>query len=148
MDVSIMLFIWLGIIIVSAVLEFITQEMASIWFVAGGILALLLSLAGASLEWQICSFIVLSLVLLLALRKICLRFLLSRDEKTNVDALINQQEKLLEPITPDKPGSLKINDVVWTAVASDKKLTINKGTDVVILKVQGNKLVVEPTQNE
>jgi len=146
---EVMLYVWLGIIIASAVIEFTTFEMAGIWFVAGGILALLLASIGVSIEWQIMAFVLLSLVLLLALRKICLKFLLKRDnERTNIDAIINQQEKLLEDIMPNKPGSLKINDVVWTAVAKDKNLTINKGADVVIVKVQGNKLVVEPILKE
>jgi len=144
-----MLYVWLAIICVSAIIEFTTFEMAGIWFVAGGIFALLLASIGVSLEWQILAFVLVSLILLLALRKICLKFLMKRDtERTNVDALINQQEKLLEEIAPGKPGSLKINDVVWTAVAKDKDLTISKNADVVIVKVQGNKLVVEPILKE
>ena len=148
MDVDIMIFVWLGIICISAVIEFTTCQMAGIWFVAGGIFALLLCMVGVSLGWQIISFVVLSLVLLLALRKICLKFLVKKDERTNVDSLINQTEKLTEDITPEKPGSLKINDVVWTAVSKDKNLTIPKNSNVLIVKVQGNKLVVEPTQND
>jgi len=145
---DVMLYVWLGVICASAIIEFTTCEIAGIWFVAGGIFALLLASVGVPLGWQILSFVVVSLVLLLSLRKICIKFLLKKDERTNVDALINQVEKLTESITPDKPGALKINDVVWTAVAKDKNLTINKDTKVLIVKISGNKLVVEPTQND
>lgn len=64
---DIMIFIWLGVICISAIFEFITFEMAGIWFVAGGILALLLALVGVDIVWQIVAFFALSLVLLLVL---------------------------------------------------------------------------------
>ncbi len=142
---DIMIFIWLGVICISAIFEFVTFEMAGIWFVAGGIFALLLALVGVSTVWQIIAFFALSLVLLLTLRKFCLRVLLKKDEKTNVDALAGTTAKLLTAISPDNPGSLRINDVVWTAVAKGNT-KIESDTEVKIIKVEGNKLVVEPAE--
>ena len=141
-----MIYIWLGVICISAIFEFITVEMAGIWFVAGGFLALLLALVGVDIVWQIVAFFALSLVLLLALRKICLRILLKRDEKTNIDALSGTTAKLLTAISPDNPGSLRINDVVWTAIANKNNIKIESDTEVKIIRVEGNKLVVEPAE--
>jgi membrane protein implicated in regulation of membrane protease activity len=74
-----------------------------------------------------------------------LRVLLKKDEKTNVDALAGTTAKLLTAISPDNPGSLRINDVVWTAVAKGNT-KIESDTEVKIIKVEGNKLVVEPAE--
>jgi len=41
-------------------------------------------------------------------------------------------------------GEVKINDVIWTAVSADEKEAISEGTKVVVVAVDGNKLIVRP----
>ena len=149
-----MIYIWLAVVCASALIEAFTLQMVGIWFVVGGLVALIMSACGLALEWQIISCIIISLVLLLALRKLCLRFVLRKtNEKTNVDSLIGKEVKLLEEITKDKMGEVKIAGVVWSAV-TENGAPIEKGKLVVIEKVQGNKLIVKemiasvPVDNE
>lgn len=141
-----LIWIWLGIAIASAVLEFISMQMVSIWFTVGSIVAIILSLCGVIWWAQLLTFGIVSLVLLLSLRKICLKYLLKNDNATtNVDGLVGTTQKLVEPITKDAAGAVRISGVVWTAVA-ENDVSIEKGESVKIERVEGNKLIVSKTE--
>jgi membrane protein implicated in regulation of membrane protease activity len=138
-----MIWIWLGVIVLSLAVEFVSFDMVSIWFAAGGIVSLILSACGASLTWQLIFFIVVALALLLSLRKIALKYLQKGDNfKSNTDSLVGKKYKLLKAINDDEKGSIKINDVEWTAVTEDDS-TIEKGEMVEIVKIKGNKVIVK-----
>ena len=136
--------IWLAVVCGSAVLEFISMQMISIWFVAGGIVALILAIIGGVEFWiQIVVFIVLSMILLLSFRKLALKCLLrNTNTKTNIDSMIGRETTLIDDISLDNAGAVKINGVVWTAIAEADNIAISAGTLVVITEIRGNKLIV------
>ncbi len=145
MDMAIMMWIWLAVIAVSAFIEAFTLQMASIWFVPGGLVALILYFCGVSYEWQIVACIVISLALLFSLRGFCLKVLFKNkvDDKTNSDSLVGQKTPLIKAITEDEKGEVRINDIVWTAV-TEGQASIPAGTEVEIIAIRGNKLIVKP----
>lgn len=136
------IWIWGAIIVVSIIVEFCTAELLSIWFVLGGIAALLFAIFGLPVWSQILVFLCVSAIMLLCTRKIFSKFLKSRTHDTNVNALIGAKAELLEDVTDLIPGSLKLNGIVWTAVVDDGT-ELKKGNIVIIKSVNGNKLVVE-----
>ncbi len=139
----VMIYVWLAVVCVSAIVEAFTLQMAGIWFVVGGFVALIMAACDVPLEWQIIACIVVSLVLLLSLRRLCLRFILKKDNtKTNVDALIDSKIKLLED-TVNSTSSARINDVVWTVVIEGEQ-EFKKGTVCIVTEVQGNRLLARP----
>ena len=138
-----MIWVWLAVTALSLILEFITMEMASIWFVAGGILGMILAACGVGWEIQLIVFILVSLILLLSLRKIALKLLLKNtNAKTNAVGEIGKTVKLLTDISDEKPGTIKLNDVVWNVVAEDGS-EIKAGTKVEIVELKGNKYIVK-----
>lgn len=139
-----MFYVWIGVIVVSAVIEFITLDMTSIWFTAGAIPSLIMSIiGGVRWEIQLAVFFVLSIVLILSLRKVTKKFLLrNAKEKTNLDALVGKKFKMLTRCDDDEVGTIKVNGVVWNAVPNDGK-TIEVGEQVKIVRVDGSKFVVE-----
>lgn len=140
-----MLWVWLAVIAVSAFIEAFTLQMASIWFVPGGLAALVLYFCGVGYEWQIVACIVVSLALLLGLRKFCLKILFKNkvEDQTNTASLIGRKTKLLKGITEDDSGEIRLNGVVWTAVSSDHT-SIPVNTEVIVVTIRGNKLLVTP----
>ena len=147
MDVIVMLYIWIAVICIAALVEAFTMQMVSIWFVAGGIVSLILYFCGVSYEIQIIAFIAVSIILLISLRKLCLKFLLKNtDEKTNIDSLIGREAKLLKSISLGELGEVKLGDVVWTATTKDET-PLSAGMLIKIVQVQGNKLIVQPIEN-
>ena len=147
MDAIVMMYIWIAVVCVAALVEAFTMQMVSIWFVAGGIVSLILYFCGVSYEIQIIVFIAVSIILLISLRKLCLKFLLKNtDEKTNVDSLIGREAKLLKDISLGELGEVKLGDVVWTATTKDET-PLSAGTLIKIVQVQGNKLIVQPFES-
>ena len=145
MDLMIMLWIWLAVIAIAALVEAFTLQMVSIWFVPGGIVALILYFCGVSYEWQIVACVLVSLVLLLALRRFCVKFILKNKggERTNSDSLVGQIFLLKKAITDTSAGEVKVGDVVWTAVTETKE-NISANQKVEIVAIRGNKLIVKP----
>ncbi len=149
---DVMFWVWLGVIIVTAIIEFVTLEMVSIWFTAGAIIPFIMAATNA-VRWevQLVTFIVLSAILVASLRGVTKRYLLrNSNEKTNVDALIGQKVRMLSRTDFETMGSVKIGDVIWSAIGENQQ-TIQKDEIVEIIKVEGNKLVVmtveEQTEN-
>ena len=146
---DVMFWVWLGVIIVTAIVEFATMEVVSIWFTFGAIIPFILAATGAlNWIWQVVIFVVLSAVMIVSLRSVTKKFLLrNSNEKTNVDSLIGQKVRMLSRTDFETVGSVKINDVVWSAIGFSKQ-TIEKDEIVTILSVQGNKLVVKKDKVE
>lgn len=144
-----MFWVWLGIIVVSAVIEFITMDMTSIWFTAGAALPFILSAIGG-IHWaiQVAIFVVLTCVFIFALRPLAKKYLLrNANTRTNTEALIGKECRLLTGCDFENLGSLKINGVVWSVKAqNDEKL--EKNEIVKIVEIDGNKLVVKQVNKE
>lgn len=136
------IWVWTALIVVSAVLEFFTSELISIWFTASGIVSLILAFCGVSLTIQVIVFVVLAFVLIIALRKVCLKILKKTDIPTNADSVIGTQVTLLEDITTENLGQAKINGIVWS-VTGENGFVAKKGEKVYVKEIKGNKLIVK-----
>ena len=137
------LYIWLAVTAAALIVEFMTAELVSVWFVGGGLVAMLL--AGLGLDWyvHVPAFIVVSFLLMLCFRRLVMKKLNKGEVKTNAETVIGKEYELLTAIGFNQAGSIKINGVVWTAVAEDDNAEIPVGTKVVIQKIEGNKYIVK-----
>lgn len=136
-------YIWLGITAAALVIEFLTTEMVSVWFAGGGFVAMLLAGAGLGWYFHVPAFIVVSFTLMLCFRRLVMQKLNKGEVKTNADSVIGKEFELLSDIGFNKAGSIKVNGVVWTAIAEDEKTEIPAGTVVVIERIEGNKYIVK-----
>ena len=137
------IWIWLGIACASLIIELVTLQMVTIWFVPSAIIALILAACNVMVEIQVVVFIVLSLILILSLRKISLKFLLKTKAKTNSEALIGKKTKLLSPIKDGEGGTIKVNGIIWTAIGENETIAIDADKTVEILSIDGIKLIVK-----
>ena len=67
--------IWLGLVILLGFLEALTVTLTSIWFAVGALAAMAVALFGGALWVQILVFAVVSLICVLALRTLAIRYL-------------------------------------------------------------------------
>ena len=74
-----MIYIWLAIIVLLAVIEFINRYVITLFYVISGVLALLSSFYTENYIIQLCIFIILGTVLLIAFRR-PLRLKLKKNE--------------------------------------------------------------------
>lgn len=134
---------WLIIFIVLVAFEIATLQLVSIWFAVGAVGGLIVSLLGGSLEIQLCVFLAISLVLLLAVKPLADKLLKRHVTKTNVDSLIGQTAKVTSIIDNQNGfGSAVVKGQEWTAVSADDNVVIPPGKMVVILRISGVKLIV------
>ena len=68
-------YVWLGVVVISLILEFVTFELVSIWVSLGSLVAMILAFCGVRYEIQIIVAVVISIVCILSLRKVALKFL-------------------------------------------------------------------------
>ncbi len=139
-----MFWVWLAIIAISLVIEIITLDLVSVWFAFGALIPFILAaIGGIAIEIQISIFVVVTALLIIFLRKYAQKLLFKNmNAKTNVDSLVGKTYRLLEDTDFEHIGSVKVNDVIWTAISEDGKL-LKKGSLVEIVNVDGNKLVVK-----
>ncbi len=63
-------------------------------------------------------------------------------EKTNIDALIGQQATVIITIEYHGIGYIKVRGEEWPAITKDKNI-LHKGTPVIVVGIEGNKLIVD-----
>ena len=135
--------IWLGVVVASLIIEFITFELVTVWFALGGLVALIMAACDVIPLVHIITFSVVSLGTLLGLRTVCMRYLNKHKADTNTDLIIGKSFKLLSEITPITRGTIKVNDVVWEVKADDDDVTIPVGSWVIAQEISGNKIIVK-----
>lgn len=137
---DIMFYVWLGIVILLTIVELLTINLTTIWFVISGLVALLLSFVTDNFLLEFGVFVVLGVILLITTRPFFEKFLRVRSEDTNVDRIIGMRGEVTEEIKKNKMGEVKVDGKKWTAYASRK---IKVGASVEILKIDGVKLEVK-----
>ncbi len=135
-----MSYLWVLIIILLAIAEITTINLTTIWFVASGLVALVLSFFIDNFLIQLGVFVVLGIFLLITTKSKLQSLVNEHREKTNLDRIIGMQGYVVEKITKRKNGAVKVDGKVWTAFA-DKTIPVD--SDVKILAIEGVKLKVE-----
>ena len=140
---------WLLLASMFIVIEIISLGLTTIWFAGGAFVAALAGLAGVSLTIQVALFLIVSIILLVLTRPVAVKYLDSKTQKTNSEALIGQKAVVLQTIDNLKTeGQVKVNGMEWTARAKTDEMVIPEGEVVTILEIQGVKLIVEPISQE
>lgn len=134
-----MVWIWLGIVICLALIEIITINLTTIWFVASGLLALVLSIFIDNYIIQFSVFVIGGVLLLIFTRSY-LTTKFNNSVKTNLDRVIGMKGIVTEEITKNNPGEVKVDGKRWTAISNKN---IEKNKEVKIIKIDGVKLIVE-----
>ncbi len=136
---------WLILALFFMVLEAFTVGFLVFWFGIGAILALCTSLFTDNMIIQSTVFIVSSTLLLFATKPLVAKITKNDKEvKTNVYSVINKKGKVIIDIDPDdSTGQVKIAGDVWSAKSANNK-RIPKGTNVIVEKIEGVKVIVRP----
>ena len=139
--------VWLVIMAVLLIVEAACPiHLVSIWFAAGALVAMIISMLGGELWLQITVFCVVSGALLVALWPFIRKVLNPHLSKTNVDAVISTQGVVIADIDNlNAVGQVKINGMEWTArsTSGDK---ITAGTRIQVDRIEGVKAFVSPAE--
>lgn len=138
---------WLIAVTVLLLIEILTLGLTTIWFAGGALIAFFIALLSGPWYLQWIVFIVVSFILLVFTRPIAWKYFNKQRIKTNVDALVGKEGRVLEEINNFKgTGTVSLNGQEWTArqdiqVAGEE--SIPKGKKVVVTGISGVKLLVK-----
>ena len=143
--------IWLCFALVLLAIEFITIDLVAVWFALSSLILVLITAIFPNLQlvWQIVIFIALSATLLVSTRKLVNKLMQKRkDGETNLDLILNHKAIVIEEINNDLSlGAVRINGIVWNARSLNENI-ISDGALVKVVKIDGNKLIVEKINNQ
>lgn len=136
-------YLWLAVIIVAIIAEAATVQLVSIWFVVGGIGALVATLCGADLWVSVLIFILLTVLSLVCTRPFIRKLLSFKKEDTNAGRYIGEDGIVITEINNTLGvGQVKVRGSVWAARSEDNTV-IPVGESVAVKTIEGVKLIVE-----
>ncbi len=139
--------VWVAAIFILVVIELATTGLTTIWFAAGALIALVLSLLHVGPWIQIAVFLVSSLLFLLLTRPLANRYVNRKTVRTNAESLIGQEAVISEPVDNlASAGTARVNGQEWSARSAESGGKIAAGTVVEIERIEGVKLIVRPKE--
>ncbi len=127
--------IFAGILLI---IELIIPALISIWFAIAAFIVMFIAIFINSLNIQISSFLIISIILLFSTKKIVRKII-----KPSKDAYTSEmigETVIVSKILSHNQYEVKFKGVIWYAI-SNKALNI--GEEVKIIGYKGNKIIVE-----
>jgi membrane protein implicated in regulation of membrane protease activity len=139
-----MIFVWLGLTIVFALIEGATAQLTTIWFALGSAIAFVVAVCGVkSVMIQVIVFVAVSVITLLATRPLVKKIIHKKVEPTNADRNIGETGVTVTDVNNLLgTGEVNLKGTIWTARSADDTV-IPKDTQVKVIKIEGVKLIVE-----
>jgi membrane protein implicated in regulation of membrane protease activity len=129
--------VWLIVAVVFGVGEILTLGFFLAPFAGGALVAAVVSGAGAGAFASWAAFLVVSLVLLAALRPVAVRHMRQAPRlRTGTAALVGRTGTVVERVTSDE-GCVRIEGEIWSARPFDDDQVIEAGTRVHVLEIRG-----------
>ena len=134
--------VWAVIAVICLILELSSGDFFIICFSIGAVFAIIGAIVGLNVYWQIFIFAVFSLLSVLFVRPVALRWLHKNDPNraSNADALIGRTGKVTEAINVNEPGYVQIDGDLWKAVST---ADIPVGTTVRVVGRESTIITVE-----
>ena len=127
--------VWTLICVLALILEVSSGTFYLMCFAVGAACSIITSLFPTPLWVQVLVFAVASAVCVFCVRPCVVKYVHPGHDNrvSNADALIGRTGTVIEPITPEKAGYVKVDGDEWRAVTDDGEI-IPKGEEVVIRK--------------
>lgn len=129
--------IWLFVAVVFGVGEIVTLGFFLAPFAGGALVAAVVAGAGGGAIGSWIAFLVVSLVLLAALRPVALRHRKQAPSlRTGTAALVGRTATVVETVGGDE-GCIRLEGEIWTARPYDEDQVFEAGTRVQVLEIRG-----------
>ena len=136
--------IWAIVAVVCLILELSSGDFFIICFSIGAVFAVIGAAAGLNIYWQVALFAVFSLLSVLFVRPIALRYLHKNEpnKPSNADALLGRTGRVTEAVKAGGNGYVQIDGDMWRAV-SQSATDIPAGTTVRVIGRESTIITVE-----
>ena len=131
---------WFIVVIVMTLMEIITINLVTIWFVLSGIIALIISIYSHNITMEFTVFVIGGLLFLVITKPIIDKYYKPVKAETNLDRIIGKKAIVIKEISKGNNGCIKVDGKEWTAFSDTK---IERGKTVKILGIKGVRVKVE-----
>ena len=133
--------LWVAVIALAITVEIVTDQLISIWFVPGAIVAIILDFVNVGPVWQVLAFLVVSGVGIIISQKY-FRRMSSDTTKTNIEAIIGERCIVTERIDNFAGvGQAKVKGQLWSARGVEDDDVFEPGEILNIVAIEGVKLI-------
>ena len=140
--------VWLIAMVLLLIVEGLVPGLIYIWFALGALAALLAALLHAPLWLQLVWFFAVSVAALALTRPLVKKYVNSRVKPTNADMILGKECVVTEEIDNIRgTGAVSVSGKVWTARMDSDADTAAVGEVLVILRIEGVKLIVRKQNN-
>lgn len=141
--------LWLVVVVVFLVAELSTVTLTSIWFAAGGLIALFVAMAGGGFAFQMIAFLIGSFAMFFATKPWADKVINAKKISTNADRALGEEVRVIERINNlDQTGMVMVHGQEWTARTEDDNIIIEQGELVRILRISGVKVIIERVKED
>lgn len=139
--------VWLIVAVAFGIAELMTTSLTLVWFSIGALILMVLSTFIESVIIQIALFAAISITLLVIFTK----YFVDKDKtfkyNTNLQGIEQKTGVVKEEILPYMTGIVTLTGEDWTAISENNE-KIEVGQLVKVIRIEGVKLVVKPTDNQ
>ena len=133
---------WIAVIVVAIIVEAITDQLVSIWFVPAGIAATVMDFFAVDLIWQVIAFLIISALGIIIAKTYFVKFKRGGDSRTNIEAIIGERCVVTERIDNYAGcGQARVNGQIWSARGAYEDDTFEVGEVLNIVAIEGVKLI-------
>ena len=142
-----MLYVWLLVLLVCIIVEFVTMGLTTVWFAGGALVALLAAALNLPVAIQVALFLGVSILLLIFTRPIAVKYFNKDRIRTNAESMIGRQAIVISEINNlEGIGQVTVSGMEWSARSLGEDVVIPVGAVVIVRAINGVKLIVEPKQ--
>ena len=139
--------IWISILVLAIIVELLTDQLISIWFVPGAIVSTIMDFCMAKPVWQILVFLIVSAVGIVFGKTIVQKYVSIKDSKTNIDAIIGERCVVTEKIDNFAGcGQAKVKGQIWSARGVSEDDTFEVGEILNVVAIEGVKLICKKVE--
>ena len=136
--------LWTLVCVVALILEVSSGTFYLMCFAIGAVGAVMVSLMGTPLWLQVLVFSAISAVSVFCVRPLLVKCLhpVQKERLSNASALVGRQGVVIEPISAERPGYVRVDGDEWRAVTADGTM-IERGVNVRITAINSIVVTVE-----
>ena len=137
--------LWTLVCVVALILEVSSGTFYLMCFAIGAVGAVMVSLMGTPLWLQVLVFSAISAVSVFCVRPLLGKCLqpVQKERLSNASALVGRQGVVIEPISAERSGYVRVDGDEWRAVTADGTM-IERGVNVRIIAMNSIVVTVEP----
>lgn len=136
--------LWFLIFLILIIVEVLTINLSTVWFIIGSVFAFFSSFFTRNLNYQIIVFIVFTIISIILTKRFLTKVSNFKKINTNVDSIIGRTCLVIKDINNLlNQGEIVIDKNIWSALSKDDNVIIREGTKVKICDIKGVKVIVE-----